>query len=245
MIWLWLACAGGGDKTPAETGAPGDSAGGEAGDTGPVWNCGIYAPQAVLWTTPGEVGYRSVFAVDDSAHPERTRSFEGLGTAEVDGLETWVHLLQDSFTDTDGTTHVNDTTTWYLCDALGLQQHRVESHNVITRPDGAVTEMTVSRLYTVAPVVYPPDMKLGDTWAFYAEYTESRSDGASDEGVVDVTRAATEVVSISVPAGDFETLHLVLTDNESGDTESLWVAQEVGMVQTDDMALLSHETFGP
>lgn len=231
MIFLLLACAGPG------SGDSSDSGGGLA------WPCGPYSPQTVLFAGPGQVNYRSVFDQDSETVGVGTFTFEGLGTADLDGTDVWLHLGTGDTTDAGGTRHQWTVTTSYVCDALGLQQARVEGTQVLTPPDGPPTESSSERVYSVRPVVYPPGLAVGTVWEYHAVYTESHSDGTSVDREETVERNAVGMEEVTVPAGTFDTLHVVMTNLETKNVGDLWTTEWTGTVRTNEMVLVSHETF--
>ena len=228
MILLLLACTTTDSATPA----------------GIVWTCGIYAPQAVLWAEPGEVGYRSVFDYDAEDIGVGTITYEGLGTTELDGVEVWVHHSVAETDDALGDHHLWTTTTWYLCDDVGLQQYAVRDDIVLTHADGSEVSFWATRAFSTLPLIYPLDLALGSVWTTHAVYTETHSDGTAIDMDTTVIRDARTEEEVTVPAGTFTALHIVMTD-EAGTESPLYVAKEVGTVQSNEMVLRSHETFGP
>lgn len=227
---LLLACA-----TPT----PGESA-----DTGgPEWPCGPYSPQTVLFGEPGAVNYRSTFDYDSGTFGTGTFTFEGLGTADMDGTEVWIHRGSGDTTDAEGTRHEWVVTTSYVCDELGLQQAHVEDSQTLTPLTGTAVESSSTREFSVRPVVYPPDLALGTVWEYHAVYTETHSDGTSLEKEETVERNAESEEEVTVPAGTFDTLHIVMTNLDDGNVGELWTTQWTGTVRTTEMQLVTHETF--
>lgn len=232
MIFLLFACTG-----AAESGDSADTG------SGPAWPCGPYSPQTVLFAGPGMVNYRSVFDYNNETVGVGVFTFEGLGTADLDGAEVWLHRGTGDTTDAVGMRHQWTVTTSYVCDVLGLQQARVEGTQILTTPDGSPTESTYERVYSVRPVVYPPGLAVGTVWQYHAVYTESHSDGTSVDREETVERSAEALEQVTVPAGTFDAVHVVMTNLETKSVGDLWTTEWTGTVLTNEMALVSHETF--
>jgi hypothetical protein len=168
--------------------------------------------------------------------------FEGLGTTDFRGMETWVHVGRGDTLDNTGTRHEWTLTTWYLCDEVGLQQVHVEQSQTLTDATGSVSSTTSVREYSEFPLVYPADLGLGSVWTYHGVFVETHSEGLVVEGETTVERRAPTEESVEVPAGSFTALHIEM-ESEEGTVSNLYSASGTGVVLTDDMQLVSHETF--
>jgi hypothetical protein len=139
----------------------------------------------------------------------------------------------------NGATNLSTVEARYRCDAHGLWMVDSNGDGVTTLPTGETQLFRGLTIYDPPPLIVPAGLTVGSTWD--TRYAGLRSDGAS-YGDFDYT-IHNEVVAadtVTVPAGEFATLHVVKT-HDGGDPGNEWWDATAGLVKGDFIELVDYQ----
>ncbi|MDP2316816.1 MAG: hypothetical protein Q8P41_28250 [Pseudomonadota bacterium] len=231
---LALACAAPGGKdgeddpdrpeadadTDADTDADADTDTDTDVDLSP---CGVYTSAALVgseavhrYTNEEELGYGGTYT-------NVTESYDA-GTGEV---------VFSSETTLDGASYryyEGSSTSVMRCDDDGLWMESYYAEYAYETTSGYAGSGWTEAVYEDGYLVMPSSPAVGDRWTASGTLTY---DGSAGPGSLEYAMAY-EVVgaeSRTVPAGTFSTLRIAQTT--SGDTTELWVAPDIGTIETE------------
>ncbi len=184
------------------------------------------------WTGIAGVGTTWVY---DFADGELSGTVDSEVTA-YDAGNGSVTVDSDSTIAASGTTTTSLTTTDYLCDAEGFWM--LSQYTEYSVEYGETTyEGWTDTTYNAPVLLIPGDLAVGSTWTTsYDGVTETNVSGPQ-EITSTVEQEAVEEAQATVPAGTYDTIHVIYSGDGSGES---WVAAGVGSVKTNVSELVSY-----